>query len=213
MDSLHQHDSKKIREITRTYLESNVVIPHTNFELLFPDNILLWPFWVVFSVLWKKGFSLVSVGRKSTGGSTNLMISLDSTMRLSSFTTSGPTHTIKRESRNENNQPTTRLKTEEISPKTHSLFESNYHSDNSSCSHIATVHASTQIQGTRARACQNDRCCWNAKAEKWCERNLGNTSIRVHATGGGIKHTSIYMKQYAVSQRTVRLFCLCFHLR
>lgn len=33
---------------SKAHLESNVIIPHSNFEFLFPDNVLFWPIGVVF---------------------------------------------------------------------------------------------------------------------------------------------------------------------
>ena len=71
-----------------TYLECNMIIANTNLELLLPNDILFRPIRIVFpgKKSWISGqvFSIQAY----------LVISLASTIRLSSFITRGPIHTV-----------------------------------------------------------------------------------------------------------------------
>ena len=71
-----------------TYLERNMIIANPNFELLLPNDILFRPIRIVFpgKKSWISGqvFSIQAY----------LVISLASTIRLSSFITRGPIHTV-----------------------------------------------------------------------------------------------------------------------
>lgn len=80
-----------------TYLERDMVIPYPDFQLLLSDDVLFRPVLIVFPVL---HFSLLRHPWKDYD--TYLVISLLSTILLSSFTTKGPIHTARVNTRSEN---------------------------------------------------------------------------------------------------------------
>jgi len=81
------------------------------------------------------------------------MTSLCSTMRLSSFTTKGPTHTEADETRWEVWLVVGRASNTQ---KTHSLCGSGNRFCSWSCLHNEVVHGNTRTRGIRGRASQND---------------------------------------------------------
>jgi len=146
----------------QTYLKCDVVIPHSDLELLLPHDVLFWPVCVVFPRGRKRceQSTIETIERRHD----YLMTSLCSTMRLSSFTTKGPTHTEADETRWEVWLVVGRASNTQ---KTHSLCGSGNRFCSWSCLHIEDVHESTQTRGTRAHACQNGR--YYAQLDKWRE--------------------------------------------
>lgn len=53
---------------SKTHLESNVIVPHSNFELLFPDNVLFWPIGVVFPASAIGEYHISDEGSDASGG-------------------------------------------------------------------------------------------------------------------------------------------------
>jgi hypothetical protein len=75
----------------RAYLECDVVVSDADLQLLFADDVFLWPVRVVFPIERVSGRCPWSLVYAQV--CTHLMISLCPTMRFNSFTTRGPTHT------------------------------------------------------------------------------------------------------------------------
>lgn len=85
---------KKVRHGCATDLEGDVVVANADLELLLSDNVFLGPVRVVFPDT--QGRRVSTQRRGYEGRDAHLVISLDSMIRFSSFTTSGPIHTARR---------------------------------------------------------------------------------------------------------------------
>jgi len=72
------------------YLKRDVIVANANLELLLSNDVLFWPVRVIFPLCaWRRSGYAVNSFRCVT----YFVISLASTILLSSFTISGPTHT------------------------------------------------------------------------------------------------------------------------
>lgn len=94
--SLAAKDSKVRGNKKQTDLKGDMITAYANLEFLFPNNVLLGPIRVIFSTshatISQQSTVLVLQAREGRKG-THLTISLDSTIRLSSLTTSGEIYT------------------------------------------------------------------------------------------------------------------------
>lgn len=83
-----------VTHMCSSYLECNMIIADTNFQFLLPNNVLLGPVGIVFPVRHQiSGKKMFCMQDKKA----YLVISLDSTILFSSFTTRGPIHTLRSE--------------------------------------------------------------------------------------------------------------------
>jgi hypothetical protein len=74
-------------------LKSNMIVANTNFQLLLAHDVFLRPIGVVFP----RGWAVRERVKSQLLTPPYFVISLDSTILLSSFTTNGPTHTTLKE--------------------------------------------------------------------------------------------------------------------
>lgn len=137
-------DSNGVAQVT-TNLERNVIVPDTNLQLLFADDVLLWPIGIVFPTNERSRW-----GQKKTQWADHIHVLCD----LARFYY--PLELLDDQWTNPHyNTSCFSKRTRDKAKVTYSLCELSYHSCSWSCSRIGDGHASIRIRGIRVRACQS----------------------------------------------------------